>query len=186
MAQELMYEQHTVEERTADLNQDMHLALACLDLLKVCAVKDVAAGQFLQTLTPFYKTLHAAATGKGENGAQVFATAHALHDLFRAPFKTPFEDSTDSRYLWKQQQQQRQQEFESFPLSGLPNALSPSLCCDDSWQRIDGIKNDGMVNDLLSAIRPGHFLPGFESNTWNDGTQDVLMSLNQSRAIGSS
>ncbi|KAI5241933.1 hypothetical protein E4T42_07848 [Aureobasidium subglaciale] len=160
-----------VQSATA-LGYELDLARACLDFLGVCSQKDVAAGQFHSTLSRFYTILHTTAMGQHPLGPDVVNTARDLHDLIRRPFKTAGESSSECCYPWKDdghRQEQRQEHLDSFAIQDIANA--PEQSCRDSWQRIDGIKNDGMIHDLLRRSQPGHFLPGFESSAWTDSTQ---------------
>lgn len=156
------------QNTSGHVNEDLNLAIACITFLSICSSKDQAAGQFVKTLTPYYETLYAMATSQTIHEAELSTTACALRDLVGRPFKTASEESPEVRYLWKQQQEQRQNMDEfvfnttNHPLDqGLPGDLACIPC--DNWQGIDSVRNDGTIHDLLSAIRPGHFLPGFES-----------------------
>ncbi|CAD0111801.1 unnamed protein product, partial [Aureobasidium uvarum] len=167
-AAEMLFEQHMEGRPVSRLQDDLHLALACLDFLQVCSQKDLAAGQFYSTLSRFYTTMYSTASGQLEFGPDMVNTARDLNELTRRPFKTPSQASPEFCYLWQEEDQenaQRQQYINDLMIRDVANAPDESLCCD-SWQRIDGIKNDGMIHDLLSGIRPGRFLPGFESSNW--------------------
>jgi len=163
---EMLYEQHMGGQSVGNLEDELRLALACLDFLGVCSQRDVAAGKFHSTLTRFYATLHATATGQLDFGLEVINTARDLNELIRRPFKSSDQVSPDCCYLW---QGGTQQNIDSLPIGDVANASDETLCCD-SWQRIDGIRNDGMIQDLLSSTRPGHFITGFESSAWTDST----------------
>jgi hypothetical protein len=168
----MLYEQHVGGRSVGNLEDELHLAHACLDFLGVCGQKDVAAGQFHSTLTRFYATLHATATGRLDFGLEVVNTARDLNELIRRPFKSADQASPDCCYLWQEQaqgQDETQQNIDSLPIRDVANAPD-ELLCGDSWQRIDGIKNDGMIHDLLSSMRPGHFITGFESSAWTGST----------------
>ncbi|THV69205.1 hypothetical protein D6C78_03187 [Aureobasidium pullulans] len=172
VAEVVLYEQHS-REQGADPQADLDLALSCLQILNICREKDIAAGQFYSTLMPLYETLTATVIGQPVSQSAVYDAARTLHDLIRKPFKDSGKDSPQSQFFWKDEQQRHSQDpmnNDPFSSSDIANAPDPSLSCD-SWQCIDGIKNDGMIHDLLSAIRPGHFLPGFESSAWGDSNQ---------------
>lgn len=167
----MLYEQHVGVRLAGDLGEELQLALACLDFLGVCSERDIAAGQFHSTLSGFYATLHSTATGQLDFGLDVVNTARDLNELIRRPFKNSDQASPDSSFLWqdhKQGQGQYQQNIDDLGIRD--NASDESLCCD-SWQRIDGIKNDGMIHDLLSSMQPGRFITGFESSAWTEGSQ---------------
>ena len=170
---EILYEQHVGGRLVGDLEEELQLARACLDFLGVCSERDVAAGQFHSTLSGFYATLHSTACRQLDFGLEVVNTARDLNELIRRPFKNSDQASPDACYLWQEQkhgQESHQQNVDD--LSMRDNACDESLCCD-SWQRIDGIKNDGMIHDLLSSMRPGRFITGFESSAWTDGSQST-------------
>ncbi|KAI5203111.1 hypothetical protein E4T39_04410 [Aureobasidium subglaciale] len=157
-------------QSASDLDDELDLARACLDFLGVCSQKDVAARQFHSTLIRFYTILHTTAMGQHPPGPDVVNTARDLHELIRRPFKTAGEASSECCYLWKNEEHQRdqgQQHIDNIAIQDVANAPDQR----NSWQRIDGIRNDGMIHDLLSRSRTGHFLPGFESSAWTDGTQ---------------
>jgi hypothetical protein len=172
---EMLYEQHVGGRSVGNLEDELNLANACLVFLGVCGEKDVAAGQFHSTLTRFYATLHATATGRLAFGLDTVNTARDLNELIRRPFKNSDQASPDCCFPWQEQkqgQEQHQQNADDLPIRDLANVSDESLSCD-SWQRIDGIKNDGMIHDLLSSIRPGHFITGFESSAWTDSTHST-------------
>lgn len=166
----MLFEQHTEGRPPSRLRDDLRLASACLDFLGVCSEKDVAAGQFHSLLSRFYTTLCSTVDGQLKFGSEVISTARELNELMRRPFKTHGEASIGCCYLWQEndhQHDQRQQGIDDPIIRDVAIASGKPLCCDDSWQRIDGIKNDGMIHDMLSGIRPGRFLPGFESSAWS-------------------
>ncbi|KAI4715253.1 hypothetical protein E4T48_08572 [Aureobasidium sp. EXF-10727] len=165
---EMLFEQHLEGRPVSGLQDGLNLAVACLDFLQVCGQKDLAARQFHSTLSRCYTTLDSTVNGQLEFGPNVVNTARDLNELIRRPFKTPSQTSPEFCYLWQEKDQedaQRQQYIDGLTIRDVANASNQSLCCD-SWQRIDGIKNDGTLHDLLSGIRPGRFLPGFESSAW--------------------
>lgn len=164
----MLYEQHVEGRPVGKLEDELHLALSCLDFLSVCGEKDVAAGQFHSTLSRFYSTLHSTATGRLKFGQDVTNTARDLNELIRRPFKSPDQFSPECCFPW-QGQEQHQQNGDDLSIRDVSGAPDESLC--GSWQRIDGIRNDGMIHDLLSSMRPGHFMTGFESSAWNDSAQ---------------
>lgn len=164
----MLHEQHTGGQSVGTLEDELHLALACLDFLGVCSEKDVAAGHFYSTLSRFYATLHAAATGQLDFGHDVVITARDLNELIRRPFKSPDQYSPGWCFLW-QGQEQHEQNHDDLSIRDVSNGPNESLC--GSWQRIDGIRNDGMIHDLLSSMRPGRFMTGFESNAWSDSAR---------------
>jgi len=164
----MLYERHMGGRPVGKLEDELHLALGCLDFLNVCGEKDVAAGQFHSTLSRFYATLHSTATGQLDFGQDVINTAHDLNELIRRPFKSSDQFSPGFCFLW-QGQEQHQQETDDLSIRDVSSTPDESLC--GSWQRIDGIRNDGMIHDLLSSMRPGHFMTGFESSAWNDSAQ---------------
>ncbi|KAG9674117.1 hypothetical protein KCU99_g3632, partial [Aureobasidium melanogenum] len=180
---EMLFEQHMEGRSATRLQGDLQLASACLDFLGVCSQKDVAAGQFHSLLSRFYATLYSTATGHLKFGADVINTARELNELIRRPFKTQGQAGVDCCYLWQEEDHQHnqcQQRTDDLIIRDVVNASDQSCYCDDSWQRIDGIKNDGMIHDLLSGIRPGRFLPGFESIK-DDDIEQKDMSLDQKR-----
>jgi hypothetical protein len=159
----MLYEQNVGGRPGGNIEEELHLALACLDFLGVCSEKDVAAGQFYSTLNRFYATLHATATGQLAFGL----------DTVKRPFKNSDQASPDCCYPWQEQKQgQDQQNHDDRPIRDVANTSDESLSFD-GWQRIDGIKNDGMIHDLLSSMRPGHFITGFESSAWTDSTHST-------------
>ncbi|KAK6002629.1 hypothetical protein QM012_001379 [Aureobasidium pullulans] len=167
---EMLFDQHMEGRSVSTLQDDLHLASACLDFLGVCSEKDVAAGQFHSILSRFYATLYSTASGQLKFGPDVISAARELNELIRRPFKMQGQASIECCYLWQEDDHQHnhgQQRIDDPNIRDGTNAPVQSFCCDDSWQRIDGIKNDGMIHDLLSSIRPGRFLPGFESSAWN-------------------
>lgn len=166
----MLFEQHMEGRPPSRLRDDLRLASACLDFLRVCGEKDVAAGQFHSLLSRFYTTLYSTVNGQLKFGPDVISTARELNELIRRPFNTHGEVSMECCYLWQEddhQHDQRQQCLTDPIIRDVVKGSSQPFCCDDSWQRIDGIKNDGMIHDMLSAIRPGRFLPGFESSAWS-------------------
>ncbi|KAH0332924.1 hypothetical protein KCU81_g10011, partial [Aureobasidium melanogenum] len=176
---EMLFEQHMEGRFAARLQDDLHLASACLDFLGVCGQKDVAAGQFHSLLSRFYAILNSTANGRLKFGQDVISTARELNELIRRPFKTQAQDSVECCYRWQEDDHQHNQCRERIDepiIRDVSNAPDQSCCCDDSWQRIDGIKNDGMIHDLLSGIRPGRFLPGFESSACQRREQKVCPS----------
>ena len=164
----MLYEQHMGGQPVAKLEDELHLAHACLDFLRVCSEKDIAAGQFHSTLSRFYATLHSTATGQLDFGQDVVNTARDLNELIRRPFKSSDQFSPGCCFLW-QGPEQHQQNDDGLSIRDVSNGPDKSLC--GSWQRIDGIRNDGMIHDLLSSMRPGRFMTGFESSAWNDSAQ---------------
>ncbi|KAI4790297.1 hypothetical protein E4T44_13130, partial [Aureobasidium sp. EXF-8845] len=71
----ILYERHIGGRSSSELEEDLHLARACLDFLGLCRQKDVAARQFHSTLSHFYATLYSTATGQLEFGSDVVSTA---------------------------------------------------------------------------------------------------------------
>jgi hypothetical protein len=171
----MLYEQHVGGRPGGNIEEELHLALACLNFLSVCSEKDVAAGQFYSTLNRFYATLNATAIGQLAFGLDTVNTARDLNDLIRRPFKNSDQANPDCCYPWQDQkkgQEQYQQNTDDLSIRDVANTSDDSLS-SDGWQRIDGIKNDGMIHDLLSSMRPGHFVTGFESSAWTDSTHST-------------
>ncbi|CAD0096544.1 unnamed protein product [Aureobasidium mustum] len=165
----IMQAKHAARE-SAKLFERLYIEGGIVQKCWVCIQKDVAAGQFHSLLSRFYAILYATANGQLKFGPDVIGTARELNELIRRPFKTQGQESVECCYLWQEedhQHHQREQGIDDVIVRDVANAPNQSFCCDDSWQRIDGIKNDGMIHDLLSGIRPGRFLPGFESSAWH-------------------
>ncbi|KAG9635400.1 hypothetical protein KCU64_g15031, partial [Aureobasidium melanogenum] len=167
---EMLFEQHMEGRPATRLQGDLQLASACLNFLGVCCQKDVAAGQFHSLLSRFYGTLYSTANGHLKFGADAISVARELNELIRRPFKAQGQAGVECCYLWQEEDHQHnqcQRRIDDLIIRGVANSPDQSCCCDDSWQRIDGISNDGMIHDLLSGIRPGRFLAGFESSAWS-------------------
>lgn len=130
--------------------EGLYLAFACLDFLQLCRSADVAAGQFSDTLRPFHETLQAVLTGLNTDRASLESTAAALRDLVTA------------RIMPRGQ-------IDAGTKTDSPHT-SPGLS-SSGWKTVDGITNDGTINDLVNAKFSGQFLPGFESHAWRGNAQ---------------
>lgn len=143
----------------------------CLDTLKFCSSTDGAAAKFYDIVQPYYEKFRTITDSQGAifDMCAKFALedmAVELAEMVGRPFGIPGQPTSSIFYLWKPYQQRA--EWSEVP--GI-RSLNERIECLDSmgYHAVDGARNDGMINDLISGLRPGSFLDGFESASWDNG-----------------
>jgi len=155
---------------TDDIRRQLQDAEICIAVLSFCASRDNAAAKFLRIARPYYDKLFVAAQSGLESPMwPAFDKLNAeLVTLIARPFCQPDRPSAAAYFLWKPQESQTG--LPTRGSSGLaPLAESLETSCALNFYTVDGTSNDGMINDLLSGLRPGYFMDGYESYSWEDG-----------------
>lgn len=151
---------------------DAGKSLACL---RFCSLSDDVAFQLLNIVQPYYEKLsivvyrHPHALNAYEQSS-LQDMAGQLSTLVGRPFCD--QDQTDSSiyFHWKSAQSAGVVQSDAYDIEAL----------DTKFQTLDlmkheaasGVVDDGMI-ELVSGLRPGTLLGGFESSLWNNNYEPV-------------